>query len=181
MPFTFHPFLQVLGVRVVHPSKQSYLRLGLMEVAHDSGMKVAIKNRILWVFPKIGGPQNGRFIMENPIKIHDLGVPLFLEAPLSRFWFQRFILNVHTYLPKWFNLTILSQLGKFHLFYCPRLHERPMRRDMEEAGFWHHSVFFKDFYILYFHTYTIYIYIIYLYIYIIYIFVYIYIYGCFQK
>ena len=56
-------------------------RVGVEKTSPQKETTKATRKGHTWVFPRIVVPQNGRFIMEIPIKMDDLGVPPFEETP----------------------------------------------------------------------------------------------------
>ena len=78
---------------------------------------------MIWVFPKIGVPQNGWFIMENPLKWMIWGyIPLFSETPI---WVVvSFFFNVH---PKpWGNDPIWPAYFSIGLVQPPPRYNNPL-------------------------------------------------------
>ena len=63
----------------------------LKDECHFSGSVPFVHFLLIWVFPKIGIPQNGWFTMENPMKMDDLGVPLFSETSIYIYIYNLFI------------------------------------------------------------------------------------------
>ena len=58
-------------------------------------MERIIQKVTIWVFPKIGIPQHGWFMMENPIKMDDLGYHYFWKHPSLQHvrLFVRFVIS----------------------------------------------------------------------------------------
>ena len=89
-----------------------------------------------WVFPKIGVPQNGWFILENPIKMGDLGVPLFLETPLWVIFYTIVVYFLYCFIVKsFFDTGIAGKRICFLHVHCSWFTNRPLTAYIGNAWF----------------------------------------------
>ena len=82
---------------ISHINVQTKCR-SLRSLLYNLGLHHIFLESTIWVFPKIGVPQNGWFIMGNPIKMDDFGVKK------TYFWFNTHmdgIFTKHFRYPKW--------------------------------------------------------------------------------